>query len=79
MNVIFNDDNSETLVLRIRIVSKDEPKLVEDEENESIDKLPDDVFLRAIETTLLSDLTLKGIPGLKKVCGEFCCILVIQW
>ncbi|XP_076447763.1 DNA-directed RNA polymerase II subunit RPB1-like isoform X2 [Babylonia areolata] len=65
LNVIFNDDNAETLVIRIRIVAQQEGKATE--ETEEVDRLPDDTFLRVIESTLLSELSLKGIPDIKKV------------
>jgi DNA-directed RNA polymerase II subunit RPB1 len=71
LNVIFNDDNAETLVLRIRIVAQGEEKSADEGDESGMDKLPDDTFLRAIETTLLSDLTLQGIPGIKKVMHTF--------
>ncbi|XP_070193004.1 DNA-directed RNA polymerase II subunit RPB1-like isoform X1 [Littorina saxatilis] len=67
LHVIFNDDNSETLVIRIRIVSQDDTKNLDEDEDGEVDKLPDDTFLRVIESTLLSELALKGIPGIKKV------------
>ena len=50
---------------------------VQDDDGE-VDKLPDDTFLRVIESTLLSDLSLKGIPGIKKVnISFFLCLLSV--
>ena len=65
LNCIFNDDNAEKLVLRIRIMNPEEKSSVEEEEQ--IDKMEDDVFLRCIESSLLSDITLQGIEQISKV------------
>ncbi|XP_046374548.1 DNA-directed RNA polymerase II subunit RPB1-like [Haliotis rufescens] len=64
LNCIFNDDNAEKLVLRVRIMNSDESK---NEEEEMADKMEDDVFLRCIEANLLSDMTLQGIEAIAKV------------
>lgn len=64
LNCIFNDDNAEKLVLRIRIMNPEE-KSAEDEEQ--VDKMEDDVFLRCIESSLLSDIALQGIEQISKV------------
>lgn len=68
LNCIFNDDNAEKLVLRIRIVKNGEgdSKFEENNEDER-NELSDDMFLKAIESTLLADLTLKGIDTIRKV------------
>ncbi|XP_015787229.1 DNA-directed RNA polymerase II subunit RPB1 [Tetranychus urticae] len=63
LNCIFNDDNAEKLVLRIRIMNSDEKM----EDEEQIDKMEDDVFLRCIEASMLSDITLQGIESITKV------------
>ncbi|KAK2717573.1 hypothetical protein QYM36_006380 [Artemia franciscana] len=65
LNCIFNDDNAEKLVLRIRIMNSDESKF--GEEDEQIDKMEDDMFLRCIEANMLSDMTLQGIEAISKV------------
>uniref|UniRef100_A0A0B7AU06 DNA-directed RNA polymerase n=1 Tax=Arion vulgaris TaxID=1028688 RepID=A0A0B7AU06_9EUPU len=65
LNCIFNDDNAEKLVLRIRIMNSGENKFQDDEE--VVDKMEDDVFLRCIEANLLSDMTLQGIEAIAKV------------
>ncbi|KAL7869484.1 hypothetical protein AOLI_G00134720 [Acnodon oligacanthus] len=65
LNCIFNDDNAEKLVLRIRIMNSDENKFQEDEE--VVDKMDDDVFLRCIESNMLTDMTLQGIEQISKV------------
>jgi len=65
LNCIFNDDNAEKLVLRIRIMNSDEGKDTEIEEHS--DKMEDDVLLRYIESNMISGLTLQGIPEIAKV------------
>ncbi|KAM9250270.1 LOW QUALITY PROTEIN: DNA-directed RNA polymerase II subunit RPB1-like [Cariama cristata] len=64
LNCIFNDDNAEKLVLRIRIMNSDENKMQEEEEVVTRD---DDVFLRCIESNMLTDMTLQGIEQISKV------------
>lgn len=65
LNCIFNDDNADKLVLRIRIMNS-EDKFQEGEE-EAVDKMEDDMFLRCIEANMLSDMTLQGIEAISKV------------
>ncbi|KAM7302594.1 DNA-directed RNA polymerase II subunit RPB1-like [Ixodes scapularis] len=65
LNCIFNDDNAEKLVLRIRIMNNDGSKYQDEEEQ--VDKMEDDVFLRCIEANMLSDMTLQGIEAITKV------------
>ncbi|KAK3699426.1 hypothetical protein QZH41_018587, partial [Actinostola sp. cb2023] len=64
LNCIFNDDNAEKLILRIRIMNNDEGKMQDDED---VDKMDDDVFLRCIEQNMLTDMTLQGIESISKV------------
>ena len=45
LNCIFNDDNADKLILRIRIMNN-EAKQTEDEDEDSSDKMEDDTFLR---------------------------------
>ncbi|XP_034936021.1 DNA-directed RNA polymerase II subunit RPB1 [Chelonus insularis] len=66
LNCIFNDDNAEKLVLRIRIMNSDDNKYT-DVEQDSVDKMEDDMFLRCIEANMLSDMTLQGIEAIGKV------------
>uniref|UniRef100_A0A0A9WL63 DNA-directed RNA polymerase n=2 Tax=Lygus hesperus TaxID=30085 RepID=A0A0A9WL63_LYGHE len=66
LNCIFNDDNAEKLVLRIRIMNSDDGKATTDED-EAVDKMEDDMFLRCIEANMLSDMTLQGIEAIAKV------------
>jgi DNA-directed RNA polymerase II subunit RPB1 len=65
LNCIFNDDNAEKLVLRIRIMNSDDSKFSEEEEQ--VDKMEDDMFLRCIEANMLSEMTLQGIESIEKV------------
>lgn len=65
LNCIFNDDNAEKLILRIRVMNSDDK--VEEEEEGASDRMEDDLFLRCIEASLLSDLTLQGIESISKV------------
>lgn len=51
--------------MRIRIMNSDENKFHEDEE--VVDKMDDDVFLRCIESNMLTDMTLQGIEQISKV------------
>lgn len=105
LNCIFNDDNAEKLVLRIRIMNNDDGKyqdvcyffihllitlndsvmwyeflyvgiiletrltckLLFFQEEEQLDKMDDDVFLRCIEANMLTDMTLQGIEAISKV------------
>ena len=66
---MFNDDNQEHLVLRLRIADNACSKLHqeamgdEDEPEELADRLEDDTFLRLIEQNLLSDISLQGLPN----------------
>lgn len=68
LNCIFNDDNAEKLVLRIRIVKNEEElKFAESDDENQANELSDDMFLKAIESTLLAELTLKGVDTIRKV------------
>merc|ERR1711899_678163 len=60
LNCIFNDDNAEKLVLRIRIMNSDDGK-------DQADKMEDDMFLKCIEANMLSDMTLQGLEAISKV------------
>jgi len=70
LNCIFNDDNAEKLVLRIRIMNAEDGTKFgapNPEEDETADKMEDDMFLRCIEANMLSDMTLQGIESISKV------------
>ncbi|KHJ78018.1 RNA polymerase Rpb1, domain 7 [Oesophagostomum dentatum] len=64
LNVIYTDDNADKLVFRLRITNQPSDK---NAEVEQVDKMEDDVFLRCIESNMLSDLTLQGIGSISKV------------
>lgn len=66
LNCIFNDDNADKLVLRIRIMNGEDNKF-QDSEEDTVDKMEDDMFLRCIEANMLSDMTLQGIEAIGKV------------
>jgi DNA-directed RNA polymerase II subunit RPB1 len=66
LNCIFNDDNAEKLVLRIRIMNSDDNKFQDEEE--TVDKMEDDMFLRCIEANMLSDMTLQVCKHLASYC-----------
>ncbi|KAL0872475.1 hypothetical protein Bca101_022180 [Brassica carinata] len=59
LTCIFNDDNAEKLILRIRIMNDE--GVAQDESAE------DDVFLKKIESNMLTDMALRGIPDINKV------------
>lgn len=67
LNCIFNDDNAEKLVLRIRIMNNEDNKFQDNDEENNVDKMEDDMFLRCIEANMLSDMTLQGIEAIGKV------------
>uniref|UniRef100_A0A915EMG4 DNA-directed RNA polymerase n=1 Tax=Ditylenchus dipsaci TaxID=166011 RepID=A0A915EMG4_9BILA len=62
LKVVFADDNAEKLVFHLRLSSQ-----AGKDSEEQIDKMEDDVFLRCIETNLLSDLTLQDVDSISKV------------
>ncbi|KAL0411767.1 UNVERIFIED_CONTAM: DNA-directed RNA polymerase II subunit RPB1 [Sesamum latifolium] len=62
LTCIFNDDNAEKLILRIRIMNDEAPKgELQDESTE------DDVFLKKVESNMLTEMALRGIPDINKV------------
>ncbi|GJN39639.1 hypothetical protein PR202_gb28770 [Eleusine coracana subsp. coracana] len=62
LSCIFNDDNADKLILRIRITNDEAPKgEIQDESAE------DDVFLKKIEGNMLTEMALRGIPDINKV------------
>ncbi len=61
LNCIFNDDNAEKLILRIRVMHGATEKSGDGEDGEElVDRMPDDQFLKLIEQNILSDMTLQG-------------------
>lgn len=69
LNCIFNDDNAEKLVLRIRVMHNNPGDKNDETETgeEQVDKMQDDQFLKLIEQNILSDMTLQGIESIAKV------------
>ncbi|KAG5460316.1 MAG: putative RNA polymerase II 215 kd subunit [Olpidium bornovanus] len=63
LNTICDDDNSNHLVLRCRIV-QDEQKLMDDENGQGVSE---DDFLRRMERNMLANIHLTGIPGITRV------------
>jgi DNA-directed RNA polymerase II subunit RPB1 len=61
LSCIFNDDNSEKLLLRIRIMNN------ELEKGEEGGTAEDEVFLKRLEAQMLDNLALRGIADIKKV------------
>lgn len=62
LTCIFNDDNAEKLILRIRIMNDEAPKGEANDESAE-----DDVFLKKIESNMLTEMALRGIPDINKV------------
>jgi len=63
LTCIFNDDNAEKLILRIRIMNEEvAPKGEAQDQNSE-----DDVFLKKIESNMLTEMALRGIPDINKV------------
>ncbi|KAH6824035.1 RNA polymerase II large subunit [Perilla frutescens var. hirtella] len=62
LTCIFNDDNAEKLILRIRIMNDEAPKGELNDESAE-----DDVFLKKIEGNMLTEMALRGIPDINKV------------
>lgn len=69
LNCIFNDDNAEKLVLRIRVMHNNPGDKNDDADTneEQVDKMQDDQFLKLIEQNILSDMSLQGIESIAKV------------
>ncbi|GBG86864.1 hypothetical protein CBR_g42147 [Chara braunii] len=61
LTCIFNDDNAEKLILRIRIMNEETGK------GEVADASEDDVFLKKIESNMLTEMSLRGIRDIRKV------------
>ncbi|EGG15801.1 RNA polymerase II largest subunit [Cavenderia fasciculata] len=59
LNCIFSDDNADKLIIRIRTIM--------DNENKESANDDDDTFLRRVESMMLSQMVLCGIPNIKKV------------
>ena len=65
LTCIFADDNAEKLVLHIRIVNDDAAAKGADDANSASPE--DDVFLKRIESSMLTQLKLRGVTDIRKV------------
>ncbi|KAK3119088.1 hypothetical protein QOZ80_9BG0713640 [Eleusine coracana subsp. coracana] len=62
LQCIFSDDNADKLILRFRLMNDEASKeKIQDESAE------DDLFLKKIESNMLTEMTLRGIPDINKV------------
>lgn len=76
LNCIFNDDNADKLILRIRIMNGEDGKMNGGDDEDTVDKMEDDMFLRCIEANMLSDMTLQVR---KKKLENFVQLLIINF
>ncbi|KDD73201.1 domain 7 of RNA polymerase Rpb1, partial [Helicosporidium sp. ATCC 50920] len=67
LHCLFNDDNAETLVLRVRVLSEDASGAKADGAQAAPAAEEDDVFLKKIESSMLAQVRLQGVPGIRKV------------
>ncbi|KAK9866738.1 hypothetical protein WJX84_006023 [Apatococcus fuscideae] len=72
LSCIFNDDNAAKMILRVRIMADEAVK-----GQEAADQC-DDAFLKKIESSMLSQVKLQGIQGIKKVTIRNVARLVIR-
>jgi DNA-directed RNA polymerase II subunit RPB1 len=63
LSCIFSDDNADKLILRLRITTNDEAS----NGDMRVDSAEDDVFLKKIESNMLTEMALRGIPDISKV------------
>ncbi|KAJ2114845.1 DNA-directed RNA polymerase II core subunit rpo21, partial [Coemansia sp. RSA 788] len=61
LQVFGSDDNAEKMVIRCRIVNRDDVGKDEDEMDTQ-----EDEFLKKIEASMLSNVVLRGIPGVRR-------------
>ena len=61
LTCIFNDDNAEKHILRIRIMDEEDPKGESQDQNSK-----DDVFLKKIESNMPRKMALRGLQILIK-------------
>ncbi|CAA0840967.1 DNA-directed RNA polymerase II subunit 1 [Striga hermonthica] len=62
LTCIFNDDNAEKLILRMRLSNNEDNEAHED----------DDVFMMKIESNILTKMAIRGVPGISKVFMKNC-------
>eukprot|EP00736_Rhodelphis_marinus_P003472 Rmarinus@m.16123 len=66
LNIIFNDDNAEKLILRIRIVD-DSGKQADAGEMDDEEVVEDETFLKKIQVNYLEVVPLRGVDNITKV------------
>ncbi|KAI0344206.1 beta and beta-prime subunits of DNA dependent RNA-polymerase [Trametopsis cervina] len=59
--VIWSEDNSEKLIIRCRVLGG------ADKDEDGMDTVEEDVFLRQLENTMLNSVSLRGVPGIERV------------
>ncbi|THH07234.1 hypothetical protein EW146_g9383 [Bondarzewia mesenterica] len=59
--VIWSEDNSEKLVIRCRVLGG------ADKDEDSIETVEEDIFLRQLENTMLNSVSLRGMKGIDRV------------
>eukprot|EP00850_Spirogloea_muscicola_P018640 SM000173S03009 [mRNA] locus=s173:142606:150701:- [translate_table: standard] len=62
LTCIFSDDNAEKLILRVRIMNEEAAK-----GDAAAEQADDDVFLKKIESNMLTEMSLRGIEEIRKV------------
>lgn len=78
LNCIFNDDNADKLILRIRIMNGEDGKMNGGDDEDTVDKMEDDMFLRCIEANMLSDMTLQ-VSNLKNPNCKILTLLLFEY
>lgn len=59
--VIWSEDNSEKLIIRCRVLGG------ADKDEDGMDTVEEDIFLRQLENTMLNSISLRGVPGIQRV------------
>jgi DNA-directed RNA polymerase II subunit RPB1 len=59
--VIWSEDNAEKLIIRCRVLGGGE------KDEDGLGTIEDDIFLRQLENTMLNSISLRGVPGIKRV------------
>ncbi|CCM03706.1 uncharacterized protein FIBRA_05852 [Fibroporia radiculosa] len=59
--VIWSEDNSEKLIIRCRVLGG------ADKEEDGMDTVEEDIFLRQLENTMLNSISLRGVTGIQRV------------
>ncbi|EPS95144.1 hypothetical protein FOMPIDRAFT_152872 [Fomitopsis schrenkii] len=59
--VIWSEDNSEKLIIRCRVLGG------ADKDEDGMETVEEDIFLRQLENTMLNSISLRGVPGIQRV------------